>query len=347
MVTDERPELPPRIAQVIARGMAKRPEDRYRTCGEFAKALADATARYAFAPTVAVPAAAAGAGGRGGGARSGSRSRAALIAVVLAIVAAALLGGVLTYAALSGNGSTPQPTLPAASVPVVGVASPSLGPIDTALTTPSLDPSALPGSPIPSDLPTRTPTPTRTPRSTPRTTPTPTPTPTVAPTPTPTPTPAPGDLPLVADGTWSVDNQPTNVSGSPYVVVGNHDRRYVITSDCTSLVACRLSVNSFDATTGKHLGKIAFKWNGAEYRYRGGADWYRRMGGSSCQTSGGEVVEDAYATHEEVRVSPSSGSPATHMTGIKTISGTPTAAGEAAGCAPFTMTYDVDMASSR
>jgi hypothetical protein len=149
----------------------------------------------------------------------------------------------------------------------------------------------------------------------------------------------------VTDGSWSVDNSPTGGSGTPYVNVGEHRRRYLITSQCFSVDTCRLNVNTFDADTGKRLGAITFKWDGTEYAYRGGAQWYSREGGSSCQTAGGDVIANAYTTHEEVHVAPTTpaGSAATQMIGTKTISGTPTAAGTAAGCAPFEMTYNVVM----
>ena len=57
------------------------------------------------------------------------------------------------------------------------------------------------------------------------------------------------------------------------------------------------------------------------------------------------MITNAYSTHEEVHVAPTTppGTTATQMTGTKTISGTPTAAGAAAGCAPFEMTYNVAM----
>jgi hypothetical protein len=121
----------------------------------------------------------------------------------------------------------------------------------------------------------------------------------------------------------------------------------VISDRCTSEADCRLAVNTFDQS-GQRLGSITFKWNGSSYTYRGGADWYRRMGGSSCQTSSGDVVTNAYTTHEEVHVSPqrTENGLIVGMIGSKTISGTPTAAGSAAGCEPFAMTYSVQMNSS-
>jgi serine/threonine-protein kinase len=38
-VTDQRPDLPPQVDQVLARALAKHPEERYMTCGEFIGAL--------------------------------------------------------------------------------------------------------------------------------------------------------------------------------------------------------------------------------------------------------------------------------------------------------------------
>jgi hypothetical protein len=132
-------------------------------------------------------------------------------------------------------------------------------------------------------------------------------------------------------------------SGSPYVVVGAHQRRYEIATQCTSEDDCRFTAATFNQS-GTRLGTARFNWNGDAYVYRGSANWYRRDGGSTCETSGGELVEDAYRTGEEVRVRPTgSGGTSSVMTGTKTISGTPTAAGEAAGCAPFEMSYNVDM----
>ena len=62
----------------------------------------------------------------------------------------------------------------------------------------------------------------------------------------------------------------------------------------------------------------------------------------------GEVIDNAYTTHEEVHVAPTGppGETSQHMTGTKSVSGTPTAAGSAAGCQPFEMRYDVAMTTA-
>ena len=148
------------------------------------------------------------------------------------------------------------------------------------------------------------------------------------------------------EGSWTVDNSPNGVSGDPYVSVGQHQRKYVISSHCTSESDCQLAAVTYDSANGKKLGSISFKWDGSTYRYRGPASWYSHEGGSSCQDSSGNVIANAYVTHEEVHVSPqtSSGGEAATMKGTKTISGDPTDAGTAAGCAPFQMSYVVNMA---
>ncbi|HEY7025848.1 MAG TPA: serine/threonine-protein kinase [Candidatus Limnocylindrales bacterium] len=317
-VTDLRPDLPARVDDVIAKGMAKRPEDRYRTTTDFAKALAVANNRAYSAPTVVATRAS-----------GGGLSRASVVAMGAGLLLALIGGGALAFALLRGQPTETAP--PSASLPAIAVASPGESPSVTELPSPTA--TSIQDSP----LPTSSATPTRTPRIPP-----PTPPPT---TPAPTPTAPPAGLPLVTDGSWSVDNSPTGGSGTPYVNVGEHRRRYLITSQCFSVDTCRLNVNTFDADTGKRLGAITFKWDGTEYAYRGGAQWYSREGGSSCQTAGGDVITNAYSTHEEVHVAPTTpaGSAATQMIGTKTISGTPTAAGTAAGCAPFEMTYNVVM----
>jgi serine/threonine-protein kinase len=325
-VTELRPDLPAKVDDVIAKGMAKRPEDRYRTTSEFAKALTLASSRAFSAPTV-IAAAAAAATPRG-------VNQASLVALTAAALLALLGGGALVFAMF--NGGQPRETAPPLpSLPAIAVASPSAFPGPSILSTPTA--TAIQNSPLPSPSPTQTPT--KTPKGPP---PTPPP-PTIGPP--PTPTVPPQNLPLVADGSWSVDNSPTGGTGTPYVFVGEHRRRYVINSNCTSLDTCRLNAITYDADSGKRLGAITFKWSGNTYDYRGGADWYSREGGSSCQTSGGDVIANAYSTHEDVHVAPTTpaGSTATQMTGTKTISGTPTAAGTAAGCAPFEMTYSVVM----
>ena len=110
---------------------------------------------------------------------------------------------------------------------------------------------------------------------------------------------------------------------------------------------CRFSAVTFDSSSGRRLGTITFKWNGSAYTYAGGIGWYRSLGGGTCETSSGELISNAYTVHELVRVSPSSATgPVTSMSGTKTISGTPTDAGSAAGCAPYSITFNVVMASS-
>jgi hypothetical protein len=131
------------------------------------------------------------------------------------------------------------------------------------------------------------------------------------------------------------------------VTVGQHQRRYVISSHCASESDCQLSAVTYDSATGKKLGSIAFKWDGSTYRYRGPASWYSHEGGSSCEDSSGNVIANAYVTHEEVHVSPqtTADGEAVTMKGTKTISGTPTAAGAAAGCSAFEMNYTVSMSA--
>ncbi len=138
------------------------------------------------------------------------------------------------------------------------------------------------------------------------------------------------------------------MSGDPHVLVGPHDRRYVTSSRCSSEADCRLSVNSFDSDSGKRLGSIIFKWNGSSFVFGGPAKWYSAAGGATCQTSSGDLLPGAYTTHEQVTVTPGSIQDGViiAMSGTKTISGTPTAAGAAAGCTPFAMTYTVNMTST-
>ena len=68
LVTSRRPELPQAVDAVLARGLAKKPEDRYASCGELVAAL-----RTALAPEAAVARRAPLAHGASRG-RAGSRS---------------------------------------------------------------------------------------------------------------------------------------------------------------------------------------------------------------------------------------------------------------------------------
>jgi hypothetical protein len=43
LVTERRSDLDPRVDEIVAKAMAKRPDDRYATCGEFASALSQLT----------------------------------------------------------------------------------------------------------------------------------------------------------------------------------------------------------------------------------------------------------------------------------------------------------------
>ena len=45
-----RPDLPAAVDQVIAKGMAKAPDDRYATCGDFADALREALGLTSYHP---------------------------------------------------------------------------------------------------------------------------------------------------------------------------------------------------------------------------------------------------------------------------------------------------------
>jgi serine/threonine protein kinase len=322
--------LPAAVGSVIARGMAKLPERRYPTTGAFAAALAEGSGLSL----------ASGAWGRRWRDLRGMARRLAPVAALVLLFVVAAAGGAAALAMLvnSLNGVSASPS-PVAADPsdsgLVAVVSPSAFASFASLTPP---PSSI-ASPTLSPTTSPPPSPTRTPR---RSRP-----PTAEPTPTraPPPTSPPSNLPLVAEGTWSIVNSPTGVSGDPYVVVGQHSRRYVIDSRCTTEDDCRLAADTFDANGGEQLGRITFRWNGNAYVYSGPARWYSRMSGSSCETSAGEIVEGAYATHEQVTVAPreTAGGASSEMTGTKTVSGTPTAAGSAAGCAPYSMSFHVAM----
>ncbi len=141
-----------------------------------------------------------------------------------------------------------------------------------------------------------------------------------------------------------MDNSPSGVSGDPYVALGQHGRRYLLDSRCASEGNCRLVVETFDSESGARLGSATFRWNGNAFVFRGTPRSYGRSGGTTCETSSGELIEDAYTVGEEIRIAPPSNDGLiVEMSGIKSISGTVTAIGDAAGCEPFEMTYDVHM----
>jgi serine/threonine-protein kinase len=174
----------------------------------------------------------------------------------------------------------------------------------------------------------------------------PTPTPTATPptsTPTPTPTPS-GSLPVVQGGSWNVTYSRTSTSGSPPVDLGNHGRRYDLTADCPSVDDCRIRARTFE-TTGAFIGRIVFTLHGDTFEYRGPANYYRQDGGATCTTGGGDVIQKAYTTSEFVRLQAAryQDGLVVELVGTKTISGAPTDAGTAAGCAPYSLTYEAHL----
>lgn len=167
--------------------------------------------------------------------------------------------------------------------------------------------------------------------------PIPTPTPTRTPTPTPTPS---SSLPIVRSGSWDVAYNRSSTDGSPPVDLGDHNRRYEITPDCPAIDDCRIRASTFEAG-GAFVGRIVFTWNGDAFDYRGSANYYRRDGGDTCTTGGGDLIEDAYTTREFVRLRPERYRDGliVELVGTKTITGTPTTTGAAAGCEPYELGY--------
>jgi len=140
-----------------------------------------------------------------------------------------------------------------------------------------------------------------------------------------------------------VTNSLANVDGNPHYTLGDHDRRYVISPSCQSAATCRLAVASYDANSGKKLGNIVYRWDGNAFTYSGDAGYFRQAGGADCEVSPGNVMANAYRTHEQVRMTPPALDDIVRMTGTKTITGTPTASAVAAGCQPFELRYNATM----
>jgi serine/threonine-protein kinase len=165
------------------------------------------------------------------------------------------------------------------------------------------------------------------------------PTPSAPPTPTPSPTPG-SILPVVQAGSWSAVYQRSSTNGTPPVDLGDHARRYEMDPDCTSADDCRIRASTFE-TGGQFIGRIVFTWRGDAYVYRGAANYYRRDGGDTCTNEAGDPVDNAYVTSEVVTVRPGSSRDGVivELIGTKTISGRLTAAGEAAGCTAYQLTY--------
>ena len=64
-----------------------------------------------------------------------------------------------------------------------------------------------------------------------------------------------------------------------------------------------------------------FTWRGDAYDYRGPANYYRSAGGTTCTTSGGDTVPNAYNVRELVRLQPDRyvGGEVVELSGTKTI----------------------------
>jgi hypothetical protein len=151
---------------------------------------------------------------------------------------------------------------------------------------------------------------------------------------------------VVKAGSWDVSYNRNGTSGDPPVDLGDHDRRYQLTPDCASIDDCRIRARTF-SSGGAFVGNIVFTWRGGAYEYRGSANYYRQDGGTTCTTSGGDTVANAYNVRELVRLEPDRyvGGEVVELTGTKTITGTPTAAGSAAGCQPYELTYRANLST--
>jgi eukaryotic-like serine/threonine-protein kinase len=106
------PSAPAAVARVLQRGMAREPEDRPASAGEFARELSDAlehrpeeTKTTRFVPTEPVLSP-----GRTAGARRGGRNVTAIVLVVafLALAAAAIVGAAMSGDDDDGGGASPQ-----------------------------------------------------------------------------------------------------------------------------------------------------------------------------------------------------------------------------------------------
>ncbi|GAA1125399.1 protein kinase domain-containing protein [Nocardioides aquiterrae] len=196
-VPDLPDSVPPDLAAVVRRAMAKLPQDRYadgaalaaalrdpRTAAQQAAAIPPVDNTQVLAPVLA-PQPTLHAGPTAGhqpedGARIRRRNALWPALAVLALVIAVVVAVVLIAQAMDDGTPTDQPTH-------------SPKPAHTrSSTTPSEQPASETPSPTPtpSETPTPTPTPSDTPTPTPSDTPTPTPSDTPTPTPTPTGTPA-------------------------------------------------------------------------------------------------------------------------------------------------------------
>ena len=164
------------------------------------------------------------------------------------------------------------------------------------------------------------------------------------PTPTPPPPTPDSSLPVVQSGSWNVAYNLISTDGNPPVDLGNHERRYEITPDCPGIDNCRIRASTFE-TDGTPVGRISFTWRGDAFEYRGSANYYRVDGGSTCTSGAGDPIEDAYTTSELVRLRPERyrDGLVVELVGTKTISGTPTTTGAAAGCEPYELTYSAQL----
>jgi serine/threonine-protein kinase len=124
--SEREPSLPPAVDDVLRRGMAKEPEDRYPTAGEFVQALESALDSNPTAATrrlapMPVPVPVTGARRPAAPARpaprtaavpragSGSQQRHTGRTVALAALAVVVLGVILLISQLSGGSGTPRP----------------------------------------------------------------------------------------------------------------------------------------------------------------------------------------------------------------------------------------------